>query len=103
MGGRPAAAPNPVRPSLAAAGVTAGKWPARFGGPGRGEQAMTSPLKGGLAALAAVLVLAGGTPAGAASRINDLANVEGVRQHQLIGYGLVVGLAGTGDTLTNTP
>ncbi len=64
---------------------------------------MTSTLKGGLAALAAVLVLAGGTPAGAASRIKDLANVEGVRQNQLIGYGLVVGLAGTGDTLNNTP
>jgi flagellar P-ring protein precursor FlgI len=42
-------------------------------------------------------------PAGAASRIKDLANIEGVRQNQLIGYGLVVGLNGTGDTLNNTP
>ena len=40
-------------------------------------------------------------PAGATSRIKDLANVEGVRQNQLIGYGLVVGLNGTGDTLNN--
>ena len=38
---------------------------------------------------------------GAASRIKDLASVEGVRQNQLIGYGLVVGLNGTGDTLNN--
>ena len=37
-------------------------------------------------------------PAGATSRIKDLANIEGVRQNQLIGYGLVVGLNGTGDT-----
>ena len=36
-------------------------------------------------------------PAAATSRIKDLANIEGVRQNQLIGYGLVVGLAGTGD------
>ena len=39
--------------------------------------------------------------AGATSRIKDLANIEGVRQNQLIGYGLVVGLNGTGDTLLN--
>jgi flagellar P-ring protein precursor FlgI len=39
----------------------------------------------------------------ATSRIKDLANIEGVRQNQLIGYGLVVGLNGTGDTLTNIP
>lgn len=44
-----------------------------------------------------------GTPAHATSRIKDLANIEGVRQNQLIGYGLVVGLNGTGDTLNNIP
>jgi flagellar P-ring protein precursor FlgI len=37
------------------------------------------------------------------SRIKDLASIEGVRQNQLIGYGLVVGLNGTGDTLNNIP
>jgi hypothetical protein len=36
----------------------------------------------------------------ASSRIKDLASVEGVRENQLIGYGLVVGLNGTGDTST---
>jgi flagellar P-ring protein precursor FlgI len=39
----------------------------------------------------------------AASRIKDLVDVEGVRENQLIGYGLVVGLNGTGDTLNNIP
>lgn len=42
-------------------------------------------------------------PAFAMSRIKDLAAVEGVRQNQLVGYGLVVGLNGTGDTLNNIP
>ena len=39
----------------------------------------------------------------AESRIKDLVDVEGVRENQLIGYGLVVGLNGTGDTLNNIP
>lgn len=34
-------------------------------------------------------------------RIKDIASVEGVRENQLVGYGLVVGLQGTGDTLRN--
>jgi flagellar P-ring protein precursor FlgI len=54
-------------------------------------------------AIAAALVLWAAAPAGATSRIKDLANIEGVRQNQLIGYGLVVGLNGTGDTLNNSP
>lgn len=39
----------------------------------------------------------------AASRIKDVADVEGVRDNLLIGYGLVVGLDGTGDSLRNAP
>ena len=42
------------------------------------------------------------TPA-AAQRLKDLAGVEGVRTNQLVGYGLVVGLDGTGDQTTQTP
>jgi flagellar P-ring protein precursor FlgI len=53
-------------------------------------------------ALCAALMLPP-SPAAALSRIKDLAGVEGVRQNQLVGYGLVVGLNGTGDTLNNTP
>lgn len=36
-------------------------------------------------------------------RIKDIASFEGVRENHLIGYGLVVGLLGTGDKLTNSP
>ncbi len=42
-------------------------------------------------------------PAHSAARIKDLADVEGVRENMLIGYGLVVGLDGTGDRIRNTP
>jgi flagellar P-ring protein precursor FlgI len=63
-----------------------------------GERAMK--IISGLAALAFMALAA---QAQAASRIKDLANIEGVRQNQLIGYGLVVGLNGTGDTINNTP
>ncbi len=45
----------------------------------------------------AALALALAQPAFAASRIKDIADVEGVRDNVLIGYGLVVGLNGTGD------
>ncbi len=55
------------------------------------------------AVLTAACLLASIAPGGATSRIKDIANFEGVRQNQLIGYGLVVGLNGTGDTLNNIP
>ncbi|MFK8033347.1 MAG: flagellar basal body P-ring protein FlgI [Hyphomicrobiales bacterium] len=42
-------------------------------------------------------------PASATSRIKDIADFEGVRENQMIGYGLVVGLNGTGDSLNNSP
>ena len=38
-----------------------------------------------------------------AERVKDLAQVQGVRSNQLLGYGLVVGLDGTGDQTTQTP
>ncbi|MEZ5876285.1 MAG: flagellar basal body P-ring protein FlgI [Tepidamorphaceae bacterium] len=41
--------------------------------------------------------------AAGASRIKDLVDIEGVRENQLVGYGLVVGLNGTGDSLNNAP
>ncbi|MFB9176378.1 flagellar basal body P-ring protein FlgI [Roseibium salinum] len=43
------------------------------------------------------------SPADAASRIKDIADFEGIRENQLIGYGLVVGLNGSGDSLNNSP
>jgi flagellar P-ring protein precursor FlgI len=57
--------------------------------------------------LAIVLALALATvappPAQAAPRIKDLVEIEGVRGNDLVGYGLVVGLAGTGDGIRNSP
>ena len=41
--------------------------------------------------------------ANGASRIKDIADFEGVRDNILVGYGLVVGLNGTGDSLNNSP
>ncbi len=38
-----------------------------------------------------------------AERLKDLAGIQGVRQNQLMGYGLVVGLDGSGDQTTQTP
>jgi flagellar P-ring protein precursor FlgI len=38
-----------------------------------------------------------------AERLKDIASIQGVRSNQLIGYGLVVGLSGTGDMTTQTP
>lgn len=58
------------------------------------------------ALLAAMLVLGGGMdkPASAkTTRIKDIVAFESVRENQLIGYGLVVGLNGTGDSLNNSP
>ncbi|AXA68004.1 flagellar biosynthesis protein FlgI [Pseudomonas oryzihabitans] len=42
-------------------------------------------------------------PFAQAERLKDIANIQGVRTNQLIGYGLVVGLPGTGDQTTQTP
>jgi flagellar P-ring protein precursor FlgI len=53
-----------------------------------------------LIALCTALILA---PAARAERLKDLASIAGVRQNQLSGYGLVVGLDGTGDQTTQTP
>lgn len=38
-----------------------------------------------------------------AERIKDIATLQGVRSNQLVGYGIVVGLDGTGDQTTQTP
>lgn len=59
------------------------------------------PLLGALA-LGLMLTLAA-PPVEGASRIKDLADIEGVRDNLLVGYGLVVGLNGSGDSLRNAP
>ncbi|KCZ97643.1 flagellar basal body P-ring protein [Hyphomonas polymorpha PS728] len=42
-------------------------------------------------------------PANAQARIRDVVDVQGVRDNDLVGYGIVVGLNGTGDTVRNSP
>lgn len=51
--------------------------------------------------IAVLLILQ--TQLAVAERIKDIATIDGVRSNQLIGYGLVVGLDGTGDQTTQTP
>jgi flagellar P-ring protein precursor FlgI len=63
--------------------------------------ATCQPLKRSLTLLACVICLAA-APAHA-ERLKDLASIQGVRENQLIGYGLVVGLDGSGDQTTQTP
>jgi flagellar P-ring protein FlgI len=53
------------------------------------------------AILAALFLIAAATAQ--AERVKDLASVQGVRNNQLVGYGLVVGLAGTGDQTSQAP
>jgi flagellar P-ring protein precursor FlgI len=60
----------------------------------------TSVLLRAICVLALGLACAG---TACAERIKDVANIRGVRNNQLIGYGLVVGLDGTGDQTTQTP
>jgi flagellar P-ring protein FlgI len=81
-------------------------------GPGRAGAAPPHPIKKAMRRLAnpGVLSLAlalaawgGAAPAHAVSRIKDIVDIENVRSNQLVGYGLVVGLAGTGDRIRNTP
>ncbi len=55
------------------------------------------------AALAALAVLGAASGSAHAERIKDVATVAGVRGNQLVGYGLVVGLDGTGDQTSQTP
>lgn len=53
------------------------------------------------ALLLVVSLLISATEAQASSRIKDIVTFEGVRNNMLVGYGLVVGLNGTGDGLSN--
>ncbi len=54
--------------------------------------------------LAVVVVMTGfSTNAFASERIKDIATIAGVRDNQLVGYGIVIGLDGSGDQTTQTP
>jgi flagellar P-ring protein precursor FlgI len=73
---------------------------AKFVKAGLAMKTLRSLLALGLAVALAALAT---EPAAAKSRIKDIVSFEGVRENQLVGYGLVVGLNGTGDSLRNSP
>ncbi len=54
-------------------------------------------------ALASIAIIASTHSVNAKTRIKDIVEFEGVRDNMLVGYGLVVGLNGTGDSLSNSP
>lgn len=56
-------------------------------------------LSAGMVSLLILILLAWASPANASSRIKDIVDFEGVRDNMLVGYGLVVGLNGTGDSI----
>ncbi|HEY2069377.1 MAG TPA: flagellar basal body P-ring protein FlgI [Rhizomicrobium sp.] len=56
-----------------------------------------------LAALTAAILALAPVQAFAFSRVKDLVDVQGIRDNMLVGYGLVVGLNGSGDSLRNAP
>ena len=65
---------------------------------------MRAPLYIRLTAIAVAAALSvAPMPVFAFSRVKDLIEVQGIRDNQLVGYGLVVGLNGTGDSLKNAP
>ena len=65
-----------------------------------------NPISALVSLLARVCISVGlmaGAGAAHAERLKDLASIQGVRGNQLIGYGLVVGLDGSGDQVRQTP
>lgn len=97
--------------TLAAFALTAGGWLPLFADGARGadfvsadETVMGSDSSGA----ASVYRDYGRQPAlpaggGALSRIKDIASLQAARDNQLVGYGLVIGLQGSGDSLRNSP
>jgi flagellar P-ring protein FlgI len=73
-----------------APGGAAGQPGGQYGSPTGSQTGTTTPVAHGMAPPAKNVKLA---------RVKDVATVEGIRDNQLVGYGLVVGLHGTGDSL----
>ncbi|WP_291378517.1 MULTISPECIES: flagellar basal body P-ring protein FlgI [Achromobacter] len=67
------------------------------------QQTPISTLLSLMARVCVAVGLAAGAGAAHAERLKDLASIQGVRGNQLIGYGLVVGLDGSGDQVRQTP
>jgi flagellar P-ring protein precursor FlgI len=59
---------------------------------------MSTTKQNAIAAVASIVMLAASQASAAPVRVKELVDIQGVRENALFGYGLVVGLAGTGDT-----
>ena len=62
-------------------------------------------MKKVLATILTIIMIAGIIPVSAIEsrvRIMDITHIKGVRENQLVGYGIVVGLPGTGDNSRST-
>lgn len=90
---------------LCYSGLLVGYTCSHKGGAEHKNVASCSPLRGFLLGIFFLLSLISFHSEGYAktSRIKDIVDIEGVRENQLVGYGLVVGLNGTGDSLNNSP
>ncbi|MCK5546781.1 MAG: flagellar basal body P-ring protein FlgI [Rhodospirillaceae bacterium] len=77
-------------------------WPdSRNQAPARIRRQVFQVLTASLLSLFLLLILSVWAPANASSRIKDISEFEGVRDNMLVGYGIVVGLNGTGDSLSD--
>lgn len=68
------------------------------GGQRCGVSSLARVWTGGVLMLALAGLVAGAEAAPQLTRVKDVATIEGIRDNQLVGYGLVVGLRGTGDS-----
>jgi flagellar P-ring protein precursor FlgI len=83
-------------PPLPADGVYIDRFPAPIGGVPIGQEGAGAYTR--FPATSSAL-----PPHGAAARIKDIAQLQSARDNQLVGYGLVIGLQGSGDSLRNAP
>lgn len=83
-----------ARAMLVAAAIIAGSQPAMV---------FAADADGGLVNKGGNGAYGGGVGTGPVSRIKDIASLQSSRDNQLVGYGLVIGLQGTGDGLRNSP
>jgi flagellar P-ring protein FlgI len=94
---------------LATAGVSSGADMDRLPPPSAPGSGMAPGMSGGPGAGAVAYAVRGSEPSdlprarGPVSRIKDIAQLQSSRDNQLVGYGLVIGLNGSGDSLRNSP
>lgn len=74
------------------------RWTRRYEGTGRRRQILFLHTVVGILLLWLLLPAKGAEAPANLARVKDVATIEGIRDNQLVGYGLIVGLRGTGDS-----